>query len=531
MCRSKHNLDFEIQMKVINRTLQLLQKMEVLYFCVVYYLLLVVTGTVKTIEIDPKKIEVEGPGLDPVNIVMPARYFYVHVRDKNDSWILNTEKNLITVGINGKSASGRDCRIWVNTLNRKDGSYIVRYKVYETCYDMEINIAYNNAHAGASPYKIKGPVQPDDCYCPEESIENWLDMYGCNKRTYNQIQEDLKPFHTVNFKKFHKAVVQKFSHSASMSLCNYIIVKNQVYRRCYGQHIGFKMFVDAILLSLTRKVHLPDMELFVNLGDWPLMRKNEKEIYPIFSWCGSQDSMDIVMPTYELTESSLECMGRVSLDMLSVQGNIDLPWQEKIPKAFWRGRDSSRERLKLVDIARSHPDLFNVSLTNFFFFRDEEEKYGPKEKHISFFKFFDYKYQINLDGTVAAYRFPYLLAGDSLVFKQESMYYEFFYNDVKPWIHYVPFKQDLSDLVDQIQWAIQHEDEAQKIVQRARQYAKNNLLPQHIFCYHAVLFNEWSKRTVSPVRVRKNMEHVPQQDNKHSCTCDKDVNVNSRDEL
>lgn len=75
--------------------------------------------------------------------------------------------------------------------------------------------------------------------------------------------------------------------------------------------------------------------------------------------------------------------------MLSVQGNIDLTWQEKIPKAFWRGRDSSRERLKLVDIAREYPDLFNVSLTNFFFFRNEEEKYGPKEKHISFFKFFD----------------------------------------------------------------------------------------------------------------------------------------------
>lgn len=75
--------------------------------------------------------------------------------------------------------------------------------------------------------------------------------------------------------------------------------------------------------------------------------------------------------------------------MLSVQGNIDLPWNERQTKAFWRGRDSNRERLNLIDIARRHPDLFNVSLTNFFFFRDEEQKYGPKDKHISFFKFFD----------------------------------------------------------------------------------------------------------------------------------------------
>lgn len=79
---------------------------------------------------------------------------------------------------------------------------------------------------------------------------------------------------------------------------------------------------------------------------------------------------------------------RVSLDMLSVQGNIERAWEEKEPKAFWRGRDSSRERLKLMVIAREHPDLFNVSMTNYFFFRDQEKVYG-KSKHVSFFKFFD----------------------------------------------------------------------------------------------------------------------------------------------
>lgn len=72
--------------------------------------------------------------------------------------ILSRENNLITVRINGKSTSRRDCRIWVNTLNRKDGLYIVRYKLYETCYDMEISVAYKGAHAGGSPYKIKGKL-------------------------------------------------------------------------------------------------------------------------------------------------------------------------------------------------------------------------------------------------------------------------------------------------------------------------------------------------------------------------------------
>lgn len=73
--------------------------------------------------------------------------------------------------------------------------------------------------------------------------------------------------------------------------------------------MGFKMFMDAILLSLQRKVELPDLEFFVNLGDWPLVRE-KNEIYPIFSWCGSTESYDIVMPTYDITESTLENMGR-----------------------------------------------------------------------------------------------------------------------------------------------------------------------------------------------------------------------------
>lgn len=68
-----------------------------------------------------------------------------------------------------------------------------------------------------------------------------------------------------------------------------------------------------------------------------------------------------------------------------------------------------------------------------------------------------FKYQINVDGTVAAYRLPYLLAGDSLVLKQDSIYYEHFYNELRPWEHYVPIRADLGDLREKIQWAREHD--------------------------------------------------------------------------
>lgn len=92
-------------------------------------------------------------------------------------------------------------------------------------------------------------------------------------------------------------------------MCHYIIKDNEIYNKCYGKYVGFKMFIDAMLLSLHQKALLPDLEFFVNLGDWPLVKEND-EIYPIFSWCGSTQSYDIVMPTYGLSEATLENMGK-----------------------------------------------------------------------------------------------------------------------------------------------------------------------------------------------------------------------------
>jgi len=85
---------------------------------------------------------------------------------------------------------------------------------------------------------------------------------------------------------------------------------------------------------------------------------------------------------------------RVTLDMLSVQGNIEKPWSQKIEKGFWMGRDSSKHRLNLVELSKQNSDILNASITNFFFYKELKEKYGPGKKPISFFKFFDVLLQL-----------------------------------------------------------------------------------------------------------------------------------------
>ena len=65
------------------------------------------------------------------------------------------------------------------------------------------------------------------------------------------------------------------------------------------------------------------MEFFVNLGDWPLEKKQiSEDPIPIISWCGSDDSKDIILPTYDITESTLQTMGRYIEKSMTMQDSV-----------------------------------------------------------------------------------------------------------------------------------------------------------------------------------------------------------------
>ncbi|CAF87883.1 unnamed protein product, partial [Tetraodon nigroviridis] len=172
------------------------------------------------------------------------------------------------------------------------------------------------------------------------------------------------------------------------------------------------------------------------------------------------------------------------------------------------------ERLHLVSISKKNPELLDAGITAWFFFRDEEKRVGkaplvgffdffkvrqqertseeplslqPSLVFVVFLKFafaFQHKYQVNVDGTVAAYRFPYLLLGNSLVLKQDSPYYEFFYGHLEAGTHYLPVKRDLSDLLDQIKWAKENDGRAEKMAAAGQALARELLRPGRLYCYY-----------------------------------------------
>lgn len=138
-----------------------------------------------------------------------------------------------------------------------------------------------------------------------------------------------------------------------------------------------------------------------------------------------------------------------------------------------------------------------------------------------------------MDGTVAAYRFPYLMLGSSLVLKQDSHYYEFFYSHLKAGTHYVPVKRNLSDLLEKIKWAKENDAEAQRIARAGQTLARELLQPSRLYCYYYRVLQEYSERQTEQPMLHADMELVPQPDDHTTvCTCERHRGKTSeKDEL
>ncbi|XP_068170259.1 protein O-glucosyltransferase 3 [Antennarius striatus] len=465
----------------------------------------------------PERCLVWGPGLNPA-VVLPVRYFFIQaVGSDGQNRTVSPGRDTFKVKISPLDET-EHIRVHVPPpLDRQDGSFLVRYRLYRTVKNgLKVEVLHQDVAVAKSPYTIPGPVYHEYCDCPRLDAPVWQRDMQCPAEE-PQIEADFSSFPTVDLKHLREEVTPRFANRGG--IIHYAIINNQLHRRTLGKYTDFKMFSDEILLSLTRKVKVPDVEFYMNVGDWPLETRRTDSV-PILSWCGSTDTRDIVLPTYEVTHSTLETMRGVTNDLLSVQGNTGPSWVNKTEKAFFRGRDSREERLHLVSLSKKNPELLDAGITAWFFFRDREKHFG-KVPLVGFFDFFKYKYQVNVDGTVAAYRFPYLMLGSSLVLKQDSQYYEHFYGHLKAGTHYLPVRRNLSDLLEKIRWAKENDAEAQKMSRLGQMLARELLQPSRLYCYYYRVLHTYSERQVGQPARHPHMELVPQpKDHTATCACD-----------
>ena len=100
------------------------------------------------------------------------------------------------------------------------------------------------------------------------------------------------------------------------------------------------------------------------------------------------------------------CTHRVVLTTLTAQRTRGIPWDQRESRALFRGRDSNQARLDLVKLHRKNTELFDVGITAWFFFKHEEEVYGPKAERISFHDFFKVDRVANIFQLIKPPNFP-----------------------------------------------------------------------------------------------------------------------------
>ncbi|KIY64389.1 glycosyltransferase family 90 protein [Cylindrobasidium torrendii FP15055 ss-10] len=112
----------------------------------------------------------------------------------------------------------------------------------------------------------------------------------------------------------------------------------------------------------------------------------------------------------------------------------------------------------------------------------------------------NYKYLMDVDGNAWSSRFYRLISqSGSLIFKS-TVYPEWWADRVQPWVHYVPVKNDYSDLLDSLVFFRggldgrgRHDEEARKIADAGKKWAADFWRPEDMTAYNFRLFLEYAR--------------------------------------
>lgn len=343
------------------------------------------------------------------------------------------------------------------------------------------------------------PAIPEGCRCVAHDASLWRQHLGCLPFSYWQrATADWQRWSKITLE--HLAAVER----RTKHIIRYVVQKNQLYKQTYPQGIvGISQIVEAFLLVLLRQVAVPDVEFIINYSDYPVMRRGQgRELGLALSMSTTDDFHDILIPTYEQMRSSL--FRRPCLP--------GKPWSARNDSVVWRGSDSSNGRFAFNKAANALEPArhYNIGISNMIRVSHNEMAHGPMRPRLGFCEFFDAKMVASVDGSVAAYRFPALLAGGSLILKQDSPFLEHFYDNLEPGVHLLTFSADNSNLSSTVEWALSHDTEAYRIAQTGRRFYFQALTPEQTLCFLANTLERYAERQAFVPEVRPNMKLVEQ---------------------
>jgi hypothetical protein len=137
-----------------------------------------------------------GPGLK-ASFNVPSRFFFVQaVRQDRSNFTESLGKDFFKISVTEEN--GHPGRVWAQLLDRGDGSYIVRFRLWRTHINLRIAIKDKDGnHVGKSPFILEGTSYPENCHCPEPDLAQWQEEMECAK-SFGQIKRDFSQVTTNN---------------------------------------------------------------------------------------------------------------------------------------------------------------------------------------------------------------------------------------------------------------------------------------------------------------------------------------------
>ncbi len=269
----------------------------------------------------------------------------------------------------------------------------------------------------------------------------------------------------------------------NICLVKFTIQDNQVYvEQKIPDNIRANRYKTA-LSWLCEHVGLPNMSLLIAVDD-TLFQDYEVPIFVMAK--DSHLNSLILLPDFEAIAACYQVLQKKDITKYS------LLWESKKPVLIWRGGSvqgrevtlenyQTKSRLILCGLGLQYPNMINAKITlwghQHLQTLPDVRKFGAGlEDLVSYEEQLQYKYHILIDGVTCAYTASgWKWFTNSLIFKVDSPAIQWYYSELQPYVHYIPVKANLEDLIAQLRWAQEHDAEAKNIADNARRFAKEHI--------------------------------------------------------
>lgn len=345
-----------------------------------------------------------------------------------------------------------------------------------------------------------------------------------------QIRSDFAPFIQKGISQAALDETFKKIEASNATAYRYRIIDGKIYRKGKIPPSDRPPTFEKILRRLHRTIPLPNLDFIVCTMDGVPEEYVPKDYWlidnpslqaPLLAWAKKEWAQYVVLIPDHITtiENSWQH------DIATINQNYkSVPWTSRIEKVCWRGTASDKRyrednylekpRYRLCDHSVKAPHLVDAgfcathvpSLTQLF------TQTGHLKGTATLSEQLQYKYLPVLDGWMCTYPgYQWRLLSGSLTLKQESDEIQYFYRALKPYVHYLPIKNDMSDLLEKIEWAKTHDEECRAIASNGRAFALQNLMPNKIYAYfYWVLQTYASLQTSDPAHLKLETERSPE---------------------